>query len=99
MNSLRLVVLATLVAGVLGSATATAHTTTTSEWDPATHQMVQVKHWSLFRRPIVGTTTTSVWDPSLHRMVNVNHLKLNSPIHIRPPGKHWWNRVIVHDTH
>lgn len=78
---------------------ASAHTTTTAVWDPATHQMVQVNHWSLFRKPLIGTSTTSVWDPSQHRLVDSTSYHLNPPIHIRAPGKHWWNHIVTTDKH
>lgn len=84
---------------LLSTPLACAHTTTTSEWDPATHQMVQVSHWSLFRHPLIGTTTSSSWDPATHQMVDTTSHHLNPPIHIRPAGKHWWNHIVTQDTH
>jgi hypothetical protein len=100
MKSIRFAALVALTLGLLvPAASISAHTVTTSEWDPATHQMVQVSHWTLLRHPIIGTTTTSVWDPQAHELVDQQSLKLNPIIHIRPPGKHWWNHFVVQDTH
>jgi hypothetical protein len=53
----------------LASGAATAHTTTTSEWSPTEHRMVEVKHWTLFapHRPQAQTPYRHHWWNLFHR--------------------------------
>jgi len=65
---IRLLAFATLMT-LAGSAS--AHTTTTSQWDPATGRMVEVKHWSLFAPSRPSAFTQRHWiTRKVHKLIH-----------------------------